>query len=143
MAKDQINADELGVDVSSGSEKEVFKWFLVCFLLGKPIQQQIAMRTWKVFLDRGYDTPEKIHNASWQQLVDLLGEGGYRRYDELTASNLHDTMQTLLDEYGGKITTVYEQSDDRKDLESRLQDLKGVGPKTVEIFLREMKPVWF
>jgi endonuclease III len=143
MAQEQIKMRSLGLDLASGDEKEVFKWFLACFLCAKPIQQQIAVRTWEVFLDQGYDTPEAFLNASWQQLVNLLGEGGYRRYDESTATNLHETMRVLVDTYNGKITDMHGQSRDRNDFTARLQELKGVGPKTVEIFMREVDPVWF
>jgi len=37
---------------------------------------------------------------------------------------------------------LYTQSKDSKDLEKRLLEFKGVGPTTVNIFLRELKGVW-
>ena len=37
MSQKQINAGDLGIDLSSLQEKEVFKWFLACLLFGKPI----------------------------------------------------------------------------------------------------------
>lgn len=143
MAKGKITAADLGLDVESGQEQEVFKWFLACLLVGKRIQQQIARQTWEVFMRRGYDTPRKLQNCSWQELVDMLGEGGYARYDESMATNLQAATQKLIDDYGGELTSMYAHSRDKQDFQGRFQELKGVGPKTAEIFMREMEPVWF
>ncbi|MBW3568898.1 DNA methylase [Candidatus Parcubacteria bacterium] len=143
MAQHHINASELGLDPPSGEEKQLFKWFLACFLFGKRIQQDIARKTWEVFIKHGRDTPAKICSCSWQKLVDLLGEGGYVRYDESTASYLQDICKKLEEDYSGKITDIYKASENKKDFEARLQELKGVGPKTVEIFMREVPSSWF
>ena len=37
---------------------------------------------------------------------------------------------------------LYTQAEDSRDLEKRLLEFKGVGPTTVNIFLRELKLVW-
>jgi endonuclease III len=37
---------------------------------------------------------------------------------------------------------LYTQSKDSKDLEKKLLEFKGVGPTTVNIFLRELRAVW-
>jgi hypothetical protein len=37
---------------------------------------------------------------------------------------------------------LHTRATDSKDLENRLQELKGVGPVAVNIFLRELKSVW-
>jgi hypothetical protein len=36
--------EDLGIQLSSKKEEELFKWFLACLLYGKPIQQQVAER---------------------------------------------------------------------------------------------------
>lgn len=138
--KHNITADELGLTMER-KEHVLFKWFLASYLFGKRIQQGIARQTWQVFMDRGVDTPQKISQKSWQQLVDLLGEGHYRRYDESTARNLLDTSQALIRDYHGKILNMYDKCSSEKDFTKCLQKLKGVGPKTTEIFMREAAPV--
>jgi hypothetical protein len=70
-----------------------------------------------------------------------LDEGGYVRYDESTAANLLDIMADLKERYGS-LEGLYEQSSDTEDLEKRLQDFKGIGPVTSQIFLRELRGVW-
>lgn len=143
MAKKQIGAAELGIDIASGRDQELFKWFMASFLFAKPIGRDIAARTYEVIAKKhGRDSPHKICDCSWQELVDMLGEGHYRRYDESTATRLLDMCRKLNDEYGGSLERLHDDSGSRAELERRLQSFKGVGPKAVQIFMREAKKVW-
>ena len=72
----------------------------------------------------------------------MLGEGHYVRYDESTAERLLKLCEKLNKEYGGKISGIHEASENRKDFEKRLGEFEGIGPKTVEIFMREAGKVW-
>ncbi|MGE6995326.1 DNA methylase [Pseudomonas sp. NPDC047961] len=138
----EISAKELGIDISQG-EGELFKWFIASFLFGKRIQQDIAADAYRVIFEKHKrDTPRKLGNCSWQELVDMLGEGHYVRYDESTAERLLKLSDKLNNEYGGKLGNIREQSKDRKELEKRLGEFEGIGPKTVEIFMREAQKVW-
>ena len=38
--------EQLGINLASRKEEELFKWFLACLLYGKPIQQEIAERAY-------------------------------------------------------------------------------------------------
>jgi endonuclease III len=140
MAKDTITAQELGINIER-KERELFKWFLASYLFGKRIQQNVARQTWEVFMKHGIDTPKKIASMTRQQLVDLLGEGHYRRYDESTAHNMLDMANTLVRDYHGNLLNMYDCCGDEKEFMKRLQKLKGVGPKTAEIFMRGAQPV--
>lgn len=138
----EISAKELGIEIEKG-EGELFKWFIASFLFGKRIQQDIAAEAYRVIVDKHRrDTPRKLCNCSWQELVNMLGEGRYVRYDESTAERLLKLCNKLNSEYGGKLGNLREQSKDRKDLEKRLAEFEGIGPKTVEIFMREARKVW-
>lgn len=140
---DQINAADLGLKLRKGDEASLYKWFIASFLFGKRIQQDIAKQTYQVIVEKhGRDTPRKLCNCSWQELVDMLGEGGYTRYDESTAERLQELCKKLNDEYGGKVSAIFEASENHQDLQKRLEDFKGIGPKTVEIFLREAGDAW-
>jgi len=140
MSSRTITAEDLGLTVEK-KERSLFKWFLASYLFGKRIQQNVARQTWEVFLKHGVDTPQKIANRSWQQLVDLLGEGHYRRYDESTARNMLEMAHSLIRDYHGNLLNMYDECHDEKEFMKRLQRLKGVGPKTAEIFMREAQPV--
>ena len=139
----EISAKQLGIDISQG-EGDLFKWFIASFLFGKRIQQDIAADAYRVIVEKHKrDTPRKLGNCSWQELVDMLGEGHYVRYDESTAERLLKLSDKLNNEYGGKLGNIREQSKDRKELEKRLGEFEGIGPKTVEIFMREAEKVWY
>lgn len=138
-----MTAQSLGIDMTSG-EQALFKWLLASFLFGKRIQQDIAADAYRVIVDKhGRDTPRKLCNCSWQEIVDMLGEGRYVRYDESTAERLLKLCSVLNAQYGGKVSAIQEQSEDKKAFEKRLQAFEGIGPKTVDIFMREAGPVLY
>ena len=128
--------DDFGLDIYSGDD-DLFRWFLLTYLLGKPIQSTVAVRTWKLFLDRNVDFPWAILEMSDWQLVSLLHEGGYTRYQHVMTNALKTSMQQLTDFYDGSLTLMIEDSVNEEELSKRLQKLYGVGPKTAEIFMRE------
>ena len=138
----EISGKDLGIDIEKG-EGELFKWFIASFMFGKRIQRDIAAEAYRVIVDEhGRDTPCKLGHCSRRELVRMLGEGHYTRYDESTAERLLKLCAKLNGEYGGKLGNLREQSKDRRDLEKRLAEFEGVGPKTVEIFMREAGKVW-
>ena len=141
-AKDRVGPHDLGIDLSAGADAEVFKWLIACQLFGARIKQEIAAETFRVLDRDGVVTPRKLADAGWQHLVDLLGEGGYRRYDESTARALIANGKLVVDTYQGKLSQLPEGVRTKKEIAARLQEFEGVGPKAAEIFLREMKTVW-
>jgi len=50
-----------------------------------------------------------------------------------------DVSKTLKETYGS-LTNLMKQAQSIDELSSRLQAFKGIGPKTTEIFLRDMAP---
>ena len=130
------HAADFDLDVLSGDD-DMFRWFLLTYLLGKPIQSTVAVRTWKLFLDRNVDTPWAILELSERQLVSLLHQGGYTRYQHVMTKALKTSMQQLVNMYEGSLYLMLESSEDEAELTKRLQKLYGVGPKTAEIFMRE------
>jgi endonuclease III len=137
----KIFAKELGIDLSSKEETAYFKWFLACLLFGKPIQQEVAKQTYFEFVNEGFTTPDAILQAGWDKLVEVLDRGHYVRFDFSTATKLLDASKTLKDKYG-TLTKLLQMSQTLDELSSRLQEFKGIGPKTAEIFLRDMAPIF-
>lgn len=139
-----ITAQELGIDLTQGGEHALFKWLLASFLMGKRIRAQAAVQTYHVIVDtHRRDTPRKLAACTHRELVRMLGEGGYARYDESTAVRLLALAAKLMDEYGGTVSAVAAASADRREFEKRLQDFNGIGPKTTEIFMGEAGEVLF
>ena len=141
MKQKKIYAKDLDIDLSSKQETEYFKWFLACLLFGKPIQQEVARRTYFEFVNAGLTTPDAILQAGWDKLVEVLDRGHYVRYDFSTATKLLEVSKTLKEKYG-TLTNLLKQSTTVDELSSRLQEFKGIGPKTTEIFLRDIAPIF-
>jgi len=138
----QTYSSLLKINLNSKKESEIFKWFLASLLFGKPIQENVAIRTIRLFLKKKIDSPNKILKIGWHGLVKILDDGGYARYDFSTATKLLSIMKKLNRDYKGKVTAICKIAKDSKDLEKRLLAFNGVGPVTVNIFLRELTNIW-
>ena len=130
------SATEFDLDVLSG-DTDMFRWFLLCYLFGKPIRSESAVETWRLFIDKKLDTPWSIVDTSERRLVSVLHEGGYTRYQHVTARGLKECMERLIREYEGSLLFMLDSSLDEEEFSKRLQKLYGVGPKVAEIFMRE------
>lgn len=135
------HAEDFNLDVTSG-DTDMFRWFLLSYLFGKPIQAGVAINTWKLFIAKKLDTPWAILETPHRRLVNLLDEGKYTRYDESTARALHTCMDQLIREYEGSLMFMFDSSSDENEFSKRLQKLFGVGPKTAEIFMRETEELF-
>ena len=139
-----ITANDLGIRLQASDETALFKWFVASFLMGKRIQGPIAARAYQVLVEEhGCDSAQRLAQLSHRQLVSILGKAHYVRYDETTATRLSALAKKLVDEYDGKFGALCSTSKDRHTFERRLLEFDGVGPKTVEIFMRDAAAVLF
>lgn len=129
---------ELGIDV----EKHPFKWFLASMLFGGRISTTVAKSTYREYEKAGLVTPQRIAESTRDQLIRVHGSGGYVRYDGITADYVQGAAKVLLQKYGADLTQLDRVSKSPEDLESRLQEFRGVGPVTAKIFLRELRGIW-
>ncbi len=136
--KGRLFSDDLGIAVA----REPFPWLVAAILFGHRISATIAKRTYKALARRHLLTPRAILRAGRDELIEAMGEGGYVRYDNMTSDFLIGLSQRLLDEYGGKAETIHNRAATSADLERALLAFKGVGPVTLNIFLRELRGVW-
>ena len=137
-------SEALGIDLSLGNDREVFKWFLASLLFGAPIMESSVIKTYACFEKYCVLTPKKILDTGWDGLVKILDEGSYTRYDFKTADKLLEVMRNLTEKYRGSLNQVHVEASDASDLEKRLKALgKGIGHVTVSIFLRELRGVWW
>jgi len=139
--KPKASAVDLGIDLDSKREEELFKWLLACLLFGKPIQTNIAENAFKTMVAAHVCSPDSILRAGWDKLVSLLDEAHYVRYDFSTATKLLEFCKELKRRYG-TVTNLIAQSRTPRELSGKLQEFKNVGPVTAEIFLRELRPRW-
>lgn len=134
---------QLGIRLDGLDADEIYKWLLAALLYGAPISEKIATHTWLVLDRHAPLMPERIVRNGWDELVALLDEGGYARYDHKTATKMLAVSQTLLDRYAGNLNHLHTAALDPDDLVQRIMSLgKGIGPVTVQIFLRELRGLW-
>lgn len=119
------------------SEDDLFRWFLLAYLLGKPIQSAVAVKTWKLFIENKLDTPWAILETSEYKLSRVLVEGKYTRYNHIMSRALHMMCKQLVTMYDGSLQLMLNLSENEEEFSKRLQELHGIGPKTAEIIMRE------
>jgi len=129
-------SEVLGINLDSGKDEEIFKWFLASVLFGAPIIETSVIKTYKCFEKYEVLTPERTLETGWDGLVRILDEGSYTRYDFKTADKLLEVMRNLVEKYNGNLNLLHSKASNAKDLE------KGIGDVTVSIFLRELREVW-
>lgn len=123
-------------------ELDMFRWFLLCYLFGKPIRSSSAVETWQLLIDNKLDTPWAITEVSERKLVRVLHAGGYTRYQHVTARGLKTCMEQLIRWYDGSLMFILESSENEDEFSKQLQKLYGVGPKIAEIFMKETEEVF-
>jgi endonuclease III len=133
-----LYSQELGINVKN----EPFKWLIASILFGARISSSIAKKTYKYYEAAGLTSPEKIATVDEKILIKIHGQGGYARYDGITAAYVHGVAKKLLDEYDGQVKKLDEKSENPRDLELKLQEFRGIGPVTTKIFLRELRGIW-
>ena len=143
LKRSPLYAEQLGIELSRNNDRELFKWFLASQLYGGRIAETIADHTYQSFKKYKLLTPQKILDAGWDYLVNpVMREGGYVRYDESKSRQLLRNCQHLLNEYKGSLCRLHDAAINKTDLEQHLLRFHGVGPVTVNIFLRELRPYW-
>jgi hypothetical protein len=68
----------------------LYQLLVLTTLSSTRISADVAVTAARELFRAGWRTPERMRTATWQQRVDALGRGGYRRYDESTATKLAD-----------------------------------------------------
>ena len=138
-----LYSEELGIRLRDKTDQEYFKWFLASILYGARISETIARNTYKAFERHDLLTPRDILGAGWTFLVaTVMREGGYVRYDGRKSTQILRDCDTLVSDYGGSLKALHRSSDSPRDLEAKLRAFFGIGPVTVNIFLRELRPYW-
>jgi endonuclease III len=131
-----ITAHDLGIDTST--DQGLFDWLLASLLFGRPVPQQTAARAFRKFKEDGWDTPEHFTADDQHRLWDELWEGDYHRMSSVMSEELRAVMRALIADYEGSVARLVRSASSRAEVSARLERFKGVGPKTAEIFLREV-----
>lgn len=121
----------------------LWQLLVLSLLLSTRISSDIALTSARELFSTGWRTPHGLRQSTWRQRVDVLGRGGYRRYDESTATRLDDAAALLLTRWDGDLRRLREEADgDPVRISKLLQEFTGIGPTGASIFLREAQQVW-
>lgn len=137
----QTFAEQAGITLAD-KPSPLYRLLVLSTLLSARISADIAVAAARELSRSGFRTPQAMNQASWQERVDALGRGHYRRYDERTATMLGDGAELLLNHYDGDLRRLHEHARDVADLENKLRGFPGIGPSGSAIFCREVQGVW-
>ncbi|AXK33321.1 endonuclease [Streptomyces armeniacus] len=132
-------ASEAGITLRD-TPQPLYQVLVLSHLLSARIKAGIAVASARALFDAGMRDARRMAEATWQQRVDALGKGGYRRYDERTSTQLGDGAELLRDRYGGDLRRVREAG--KSEVPGLLREFPGIGPSGVDIFLREVQGLW-
>jgi hypothetical protein len=133
---DLVSAKDLGIDTNT--DQGLFDWFLASMLFGRPVPQSTAVSSWHRLQDDGWTTAEHYLGEDYHPLWHELWIGNYHRMGSVMTEELRAVMGKLVSDYAGSVGNLVRSAISRENLSVRVQEFKGIGPKTAEIFLREV-----
>jgi hypothetical protein len=134
-------AEQAGISLKD-TPAPLYQLLVLSMLLSARISSGIAVSAASELFQAGFRTPRAMRDATWQQRVDALGRGHYRRYDERTSTMLGDGAELILQRWKGDLRRLHEEGGDVKGVSGLLQDVPGIGPTGAAIFCREVQAVW-
>lgn len=136
-------AEELNIPLDKNPPSSLFRLLCAALLFSARIRESIAAKAIHALHDKGWNTPQNMLEASWEERTKCLNQAGYARYDERTATMLGDAAQLLIDRYDGDLRQLREVSNhDPRREHQLLTEFKGIGNVGANIFLREVQVVW-
>jgi len=137
-----LYSEAMGADLSKNTPQELFHWLEGAIMLSARIGAHQAEKAGRALRAAGFHRIRDLRERDRKELVRVLNENGYARYDESTADYLRDTARWAEDRYGGDLRNLREEAGDRAGILKALQGAKGLGPTGAEIFAREAQLVW-
>ncbi|HEY3504576.1 MAG TPA: hypothetical protein VGN37_17560 [Actinocatenispora sp.] len=138
----QTYAEQAGIRLAD-KPSPLYRLLVLATLLSARISADVAVAAARELSAAGFRTPRAMRDATWQQRVDALGRGHYRRYDERTATMLGDGAELLLSRWRGDLRRLRDEADGSVPrLRELLTAFPGIGPTGADIVLREVQAVW-
>ncbi|WBB80779.1 hypothetical protein O7606_05150 [Micromonospora sp. WMMD882] len=135
-------ADEAGIRLAD-RPAALYQLLVLATLLSTRIRAGVAVAAARELFAAGWTTPQRMEAADWQDRVDALGRGHYRRYDERTATLLGTGARLCLERWHGDLRRLRAAgAGDPDRLRRLLTAFPGIGPTGADIFLREVQAVW-
>ncbi|HUN35396.1 MAG TPA: endonuclease [Trebonia sp.] len=138
----QTYSEEAGIKLAD-KPSPLYQLHVLSTLLSARISANVAVAAARELFAAGYRTPAAMTGSSWQDRVDALGRGHYRRYDERTARMLGDAADMIASDWNGDLRQLRDQAEgDPGRIADMLTGFPGIGPAGADIFLREVQAAW-
>lgn len=135
-------AEAAGIELAD-NPMPLFQLLVLTMLSSTRISADVAVAAARELFAAGWRTPQRMRDATWQERVDALGRGGYRRYDESTSTKLEQLSQQVLEEHGGDLRRIRPSGPHpADDLARTIATFPRIGPTGSRIFCREVQDVW-
>ncbi len=134
-------AEQAGITLKD-TPSPLYRLLVLCTLLSARISSDLGVAAARSLSAAGLRTPRAMRDATWQRRVQILGDAGYRRFDERTSTLLGDGAELLVERWGGDLRRLHSEAPDVDGLRTLLQDVPGIGPLGSAIFCREVQGVW-
>jgi endonuclease III len=135
-------AEEAGIRLAD-RPGPLYQLLVLATVASARISADIAVAAARELFTAGYRSPKAMSEASWQDRVDALGRGHYRRYDESTATMLGDAADLLSSRWHSDLRRLRDEAGgNARAIASLLTEFPGIGPTGASIFLREVQGVW-
>jgi hypothetical protein len=137
-----LYAEDAGIKLAD-RPGPLYQLLVLATLLSAPIPAETGIAAARELFAAGFRSPKAMSEASWQDRVDALGRGHYRRYDERTATMLGDGADLLSGKWHGDLRRLRDQAGGETGaIASALTEFSGMGPTGASIFLREVQDTW-
>ncbi|MBO1756664.1 endonuclease [Allobranchiibius sp. CTAmp26] len=141
-ARGRTFADEAGITLRD-KPAALYQLLTLTTLFSVPISAGVAVSAARELFAAGWRTPARLLESTWQQRVDALGRGHYRRYDESTATALQESAEHLRDTWAGDLRRLRDDAaGDADGIQERIAQFPRIGPTGAAIFCREVQQVW-
>ncbi|WP_299836526.1 hypothetical protein [uncultured Jannaschia sp.] len=138
----RLYSAEMGANITHDTPQELFHWLVGAFMLSARIDASLAVASAKALRAAGLHKIDAILEAPDKRLIEVLTEGGYTRYREVTTGYLKETAAWAKECYDGDLRRLRDEAGDADAILSALQGAKGLGPMGAGIFAREAQLVW-
>lgn len=132
-------AEQAGIELDA-SPNSLWQLLVLANLLSNRIRSDAAVASAQELWRIGCNSPAGTRATSWQQRVDALGRGGYRRYDFSTSTRLGKNAAFVLERYDDDLASL--MASPANAVAKALQQFDGIGPTGASIFLREAQSVF-
>ena len=138
----QLYAEAMGANIGRDTPQELFHWLIGAILLSARIGASNAMEAARTLRSEGLHKIDALREASRQDVVRTLREGGYGRYEENAADQIRAAAELVGERYGGDLRRLRDEAGDADAILGALQEVKGIGGVGASIFAREAQLVW-